>query len=430
MRTALLALSTIGISLFFAPVPRCAASGWTELDSGTAARLHAVHFTAIDRGVAVGAAGVGLRTTDAGATWESLEMATGVDLHDVHFVETVGVAVGDGGTIVRTTDSGTTWTVVSSGVTDGLRSVSLSGSNGVCGGQSQTILTTTDAGASWEIAQSGFFGGGFFGAVMLGPDHAFVGGQNSIFQPLAGRSTDGGASWSFTPFYLQGNEGSLARIDFTDANTGYAAAAVWDGSGAISRTADGGETWTSRLFPERLHGISFPISDAGLVGYCVGSAGTILKTVDAGSSWTAQESGTAVTLRDVHFVDFDNGYAVGDGGAILKTTSGGEPPSGIVEEIPSERAEPGAAPAFRPNPFRTATTLHFTLSEGGNVEIALLDVTGRRVRTLFDGRLASGSHSVAWDGRDDSGSRLKAGVYAYRVALPGNRHGGTVILSK
>ena len=154
----------------------------------------------------MGDAGTIVKTTDAGMTWSPLTSGTTNALHNVYFFDAnQGVAVGDQGLILRTTDGGAMWQSVASGVEDTLRSVFLNGANGIAGGDSQAILYSTDSGASWQISQSGFFGGGFPGAHMLSPSIGFVAGQNSIFQPLVGATTDGGASWEFHEFYFDKN---------------------------------------------------------------------------------------------------------------------------------------------------------------------------------------------------------------------------------
>src|SRR6476660_2627290 len=188
---------------------------WSAANSGTTNNLNGVYL--LDSGIAfvVGDAGTILKTTDAGMTWSPLTSGTTNALYDVYFVDaTQGVAVGEQGLILRTTDGGAGWQGVTSGVTDTLRSVSFSGVNGISGGDSQDILYSTDAGASWQISQSGFFGGGFPGAQMLSATVGFVAGQNSIFGPLFGASTDGGATWDFHAFFFDNNEGGCTDIFF------------------------------------------------------------------------------------------------------------------------------------------------------------------------------------------------------------------------
>ena len=45
----------------------------------------------------------------------------------------------------------------------------------------------------------------------------------------------------------------------------------------------------------------------------------------------------------------------------------------------------------------------------------ILDVAGRPVRTLVDGRLEPDEYTVRWDGRDSTGSRVAAGIYFCRL---------------
>ena len=73
-----------------------------------------------------------------------------------------------------------------------------------------------------------------------------------------------------------------------------------------------------------------------------------------------------------------------------------------------------------PNPFTQRSTIRFDLpaAPGGKwpVEVALYNVAGRRVRTVVSESLAPGRYSYDWDGRDDGGVRLAAGVYFLQVS--------------
>lgn len=71
-----------------------------------------------------------------------------------------------------------------------------------------------------------------------------------------------------------------------------------------------------------------------------------------------------------------------------------------------------------PNPFRGATTLRLTLPRAARASVDVLDVSGRRVRTLGPRTLDAGAHAIAWDGRDDAGRDTGPGLYFVRVAAP------------
>ena len=75
----------------------------------------------------------------------------------------------------------------------------------------------------------------------------------------------------------------------------------------------------------------------------------------------------------------------------------------------------GLSPA-RPNPFRGATTVAYQLPALGPARLAVYNVAGQRVRTLADAVLPAGSHAASWDGRDDRGVRVSAGVYFCRLS--------------
>jgi len=65
----------------------------------------------------------------------------------------------------------------------------------------------------------------------------------------------------------------------------------------------------------------------------------------------------------------------------------------------------------QPNPFRGSATLAFSLAQAGRVELAIYSVDGRRVRTLVSGVLEPGEYRQSWNGRDDQGNPMSAGVY-------------------
>ena len=299
-----------------------ALGGWEPVDAGVLNQLNSVDLLENGAAMAVGENGIILRSAKSNADWIVLNSGTKKTLHAIHlFNSEQAIAVGDGGTIIRTSDHGDHWTPVASGVHDALLSVSFHGRYGICGGDSQDIIYSNDAGATWHVSQKNFFGGNFSGAQMIGTKIGFVAGQNSIFQPLLGMTADGGATWTFHNFYFNGNEGGSDDVFFFDETTGVVSGTVFDGTGALARTTDGGATFDSTLFPNALHGIDFPTPE---IGFVVGAGGTILKSTDGGATWNPQDSGTSEELRDVRFIRSGRrGLAVGSNGTILRTRDGG-----------------------------------------------------------------------------------------------------------
>ncbi len=72
-----------------------------------------------------------------------------------------------------------------------------------------------------------------------------------------------------------------------------------------------------------------------------------------------------------------------------------------------------------PNPFNPATSISFTLAESRNTSLIVYDALGRTIRTLANGPLPAGKHTIRWDGRDNSGAPVSSGVYLYRLTAGG-----------
>jgi photosystem II stability/assembly factor-like uncharacterized protein len=386
-------------------------TGWFPLSSGTTNNLNSVFFTGVDTGYVVGDAGTILRTVDAGVTWTTASSGVTDDLNDLYFfTPDTGVVVGDNGTILRSIDAGLTWATVASGVTDNLNAVAFDCDqpNGFAGGSSQTIIRSTNRGRTWSLVQTGFFGE-FNGGNMSNPTNGIIVGENSIFQPLAGFTTDGGATWEYHAFYLNNNEGQAEDVYQFGPGTSVVVSSVWDGTGAISRTTNGGDDWTTMIVVEDLSGVDFPTTSTG---YAVGSSGTIMKSTDSGVTWTSQVSNSTEKLNEVSFANDSVGYSVGDNGTILKTTTGGI----IVSVEPTTYAAPLEFRLYHnyPNPFNPTTLIKFELATEADATITLYNTLGQNVATIFDGHRTAGTYVVEFDGRD-----LPSGSYFYQLRTGG-----------
>ncbi len=68
-----------------------------------------------------------------------------------------------------------------------------------------------------------------------------------------------------------------------------------------------------------------------------------------------------------------------------------------------------------PNPFRSDTRIAFQTPINGPVTLEVHTLLGRKVRTLMNGYIAAGNHTVLWDSRDDTGRPVASGAYLYRL---------------
>ncbi len=70
-----------------------------------------------------------------------------------------------------------------------------------------------------------------------------------------------------------------------------------------------------------------------------------------------------------------------------------------------------------PNPFNPSTEIVFSLPAASDVKLEVFNLLGQKVRTLVDGRMGAGAHTVSWDSRGSSGCTLASGIYLYRIQI-------------
>ncbi|MFA6471082.1 MAG: SUMF1/EgtB/PvdO family nonheme iron enzyme [Candidatus Latescibacterota bacterium] len=68
-----------------------------------------------------------------------------------------------------------------------------------------------------------------------------------------------------------------------------------------------------------------------------------------------------------------------------------------------------------PNPFNPTTTIPFTLDSPELVSIAVYNIIGQKVATVIDNYMSAGFHFVTWNGMDDRGNHVSAGIYLYQL---------------
>ncbi len=72
-----------------------------------------------------------------------------------------------------------------------------------------------------------------------------------------------------------------------------------------------------------------------------------------------------------------------------------------------------------PNPFQSQTSIPFFIRKRDRVHIGIYNINGQLVRTLNDQEFLPGMHTVIWDGKDQSGQGVGAGVYLCKMQSTG-----------
>jgi len=70
-----------------------------------------------------------------------------------------------------------------------------------------------------------------------------------------------------------------------------------------------------------------------------------------------------------------------------------------------------------PNPFRDMLSIKVNSIEEGKSEIAIYNIKGQKVSTLFSGDIAKGKYNFQWDGKNDEGKKIATGHYFVKFKI-------------
>jgi hypothetical protein len=71
---------------------------------------------------------------------------------------------------------------------------------------------------------------------------------------------------------------------------------------------------------------------------------------------------------------------------------------------------------INPNPFNTFTTIRYYVPQTGNMKLVVYDMLGRKVKTLVEGLVSTGTYSIDWDGTDDLERKAPSGIYFCHIS--------------
>jgi hypothetical protein len=211
------------------------------------------------------------------------------------------------------------------------------------------------------------------------------------------------ASLANEPLSIIDFEGTPAEIMIIEGHL-----AVFDGDQMVVYDC------TDPAFPILVRSITLalPVSDAVRRGdklYTVGRHGVAVYNLIGFQPDLIEYGGCNGSFMDVdgHIV------ATSDGGSIhvylLPVEE--QPPTPGPEPLP----ESFALEQNYPNPFNAVTTIGYSMAAQSEIKIAVYNLLGQQVRTLFEGPRSPGQFITHWDGRDHSGHEVASGVYFYRI---------------
>ncbi len=68
-----------------------------------------------------------------------------------------------------------------------------------------------------------------------------------------------------------------------------------------------------------------------------------------------------------------------------------------------------------PNPFNPHTSIQYSIREKTKVQLTIYNLKGQEVNRLVDDVRTRGKYRVSWDGTDERGEQMPAGIYVYRL---------------
>jgi photosystem II stability/assembly factor-like uncharacterized protein len=316
IKTAIATVSALGLFLsvaaYSSSVPVEALTQGTAHDA-----LFAVAFDG-NNGIATGAPGRVLNSSDGGKTWiNDKSFPVPLALLGADLKGGKAVVVGQMG-LAYTRDEKGAWKKSDTGTTERLMNVSLNTHGlAVAVGSFGTVLKSTDAGASWasvapdwntyaDEEQKAQGIQPHMSAVNVAEDGTItIAGEFSLIL----RSNDGGASWK----QLNKGAASIFALELRGDNVGYAVGQ----DGTILRSSDGGASWTAAIASGAGKPILLGVHSSGSTVVVAGMHDMLISK-DDGKTWdhvvnedvsTAWYSGVAASSGGI--------VAVGHGGRII-----------------------------------------------------------------------------------------------------------------
>jgi hypothetical protein len=142
------------------------------------------------------------------------------------------------------------------------------------------ILTTDDDGATWtSFWKTSFFGSGFIAFDFIDADNGWM----LLGDGELSRTGDGGRTWTRVAALPEEWAEDASAMKFADARNGY----IVGDRGLVLATADGGATWHRRPTGVDTWFFTVAVADGGRKVWAAGDSRAVLESKDGGGSWSS-----------------------------------------------------------------------------------------------------------------------------------------------
>ncbi|MBX7044785.1 MAG: T9SS type A sorting domain-containing protein [Ignavibacteria bacterium] len=285
---------------------------WTFTTFSGSHGITGVVFMNATTGVVFESSGKIFRTTDAGATWKTTSnYFTDADITDAKYYGTKkGWACAHGNFLYKTTNSGINWDTVSLG-SNAIENIAIADSMNLWGfNNSLTIGRSTNGGANWSFQTYPFANSISSGKFLNKSTGWICGGYGNIYL-----TTNGGNNWTDASI---GSDASIRKVQFINAQTGWACKD--GGFYRLYKTTNGGVNWTGSFINADGYGKAVQFIDAN-TGYFLADS-YIAKTTDGGNIWVSNPLGFS-GARDLFFYGSNFGYCLVGSNKLYRTIDGG-----------------------------------------------------------------------------------------------------------
>ena len=228
-------------------------------------------------------------------------------------------------------------------------------------------------------------------------------------------NTDAGASkdWTKISDNLPVRWVSSLAADPFDANTayvGFSGLRYFDYEPHLFRTTDLGATWediSANLPDVPLNNITIDPDNQGT--YYVASDNGVFVSYDAGISWEILGNGLpSVPVLDLNLHAPTRTLLAATFGRsqYLINLKAGAGTGGIEQAVNELKTYP--------NPAISEVTISFSLSSAQNGKLLMYDMSGKVVKTIYEGEFTQGDHQYSWNGLSYGNTRA-AGTYICRL---------------